>query len=33
MVKNQIIPEWFLMAERWEFNLEGQTSSEEELKR
>jgi hypothetical protein len=29
MVRNQIIPEWILVVERWEFNLEGQTSSRE----
>jgi len=27
MVGNRIIPGWILVAERWEFNLEGRTSS------
>lgn len=27
MVKNQIITGWILVAEGWEFNLEGQSSS------
>jgi len=32
VVGNRIIPGWILVGEKWEFNLEGQTSSEERWK-